>query len=86
MTSNVYGRLSGANAIGNTTSTATYGGVYGHTNHGGHHGPSTHGGHGQGQADPNYMNNMQPEDYLGKSTIINASTMNSTKFISHTDI
>jgi len=46
MTSNVYGRLSGANAIGNSTSTATYGGVYGHTNHTGHHGPSTHGTHG----------------------------------------
>ena len=67
MTSNVYGRLQASNAIGQTGSTATYGGVYGHSNHIGHHAPATHnsgGGHNPG--DPNFVNNMNPEDYLGK--------------------
>ena len=63
MTSNVYGRLGGVNAIGNAATQGTYGGAYSHNNH---HGTNAAHPNSHTTAEGNYLYNMQPEDYLGK--------------------
>ena len=57
MTTNAYGRLTVGNNMGQGNT--TYGGAYGqHGNHANNH--------ANNQNDPNYINNIAPEDYLGK--------------------
>jgi len=63
MASNAYGRLQPGVAMTNTGATTSYGGGYGHGSHG--HGSS----HVNAQNDSNYVNNIQPEDYLEKQNV-----------------
>ena len=70
MSSNAYGRLSGANAIGGQGGSTAYGGGYGlhgnHASHGGHNTNGAHGGTNHTNNDSSNANNVAPEDYLGK--------------------
>ena len=59
MASNAYGRLQPGVPMSNTGATTNYGGGYGHGSHG-------HGSNVNAQNDSSYVNNIQPEDYLGK--------------------
>jgi hypothetical protein len=53
--------------MSNTGATTSYGGGYGHGSHGGHAAHALHGAsHATAQNDQSYVNNIQPEDYLGK--------------------
>ena len=70
MASNAYGRLQPGVAMTNTGATTSYGGGYGHGSHG--HDSS----HVNAQNDSNYVNNIQPEDYLGKfNKLLNFATI-----------
>ena len=63
--------MSGNNALsGGQGGSTAYGGGYGlhnnHNNHGGHSTHGTHGGAGHANNDASNINNVAPEDYLGK--------------------
>lgn len=68
MSTNTYGRMQTSLPMSsNTGATTSYGGGYGHGSHGGHGSHTLHGtSHTTAQNDSNYVNNIQPEDYLGK--------------------